>query len=126
MSLKEICRNISHTIYEYLNVLGELSGCHRLPERSFFFRGKQFPVCARCTGAFIGYLSGLLIFPIFKARIWICILFCTVMFADWFIQYKNWKKSNNIRRLITGIICGFGLMQLFLLCIEFLCKILLN
>ena len=27
--------------------------CHRIPERSFFFRGHQFPVCARCTGFYI-------------------------------------------------------------------------
>ena len=29
--------------------------CHQRPERSFFFDGHQFPVCARCTGL---YLSG--------------------------------------------------------------------
>jgi uncharacterized membrane protein len=29
--------------------------CHQLPERSFFWDGRQFPVCARCTGL---YLSG--------------------------------------------------------------------
>ncbi len=31
--------------------------CHQLPERSFFWDGHQFPVCARCTGL---YLSGAL------------------------------------------------------------------
>lgn len=35
--------------------------CHRMPERSFHFRGKQFPLCARCTGIMIGYIIGLLI-----------------------------------------------------------------
>lgn len=29
--------------------------CHQIPERSFFWAGQQFPVCARCTGL---YLSG--------------------------------------------------------------------
>ncbi|MBQ3473297.1 MAG: DUF2085 domain-containing protein, partial [Methanobrevibacter sp.] len=24
--------------------------CHRMHERSFFIKGHQFPVCARCTG----------------------------------------------------------------------------
>ena len=31
--------------------------CHQKPERSFFWDGHQFPVCARCTGL---YLSGAL------------------------------------------------------------------
>jgi uncharacterized membrane protein len=29
--------------------------CHQLPERSFFWGDRQFPVCARCTSL---YLSG--------------------------------------------------------------------
>lgn len=105
-------------------VLGELSGCHRLPERSFFIKGKQFPVCARCTGAFIGYLIGFIIYPILKAPIWINLLFCVIMFVDWFIQYKNWRQSNNIRRVITGLFCGFGLMQLFFKFIQYIFNIL--
>jgi len=28
--------------------------CHQRPERSFFFRGHQFAVCARCTGLYFG------------------------------------------------------------------------
>lgn len=29
-------------------------GCHCLPERSFFIKGKQFPICSRCTGILVG------------------------------------------------------------------------
>ena len=32
--------------------------CHQIPERSFFWAGQQFPVCARCTGL---YVSGTLV-----------------------------------------------------------------
>lgn len=31
-------------IYKKLMVIGRATGCHQLPERSFSFRGKQFPV----------------------------------------------------------------------------------
>lgn len=34
--------------------------CHRIPSRSFFIAGRQLPLCARCTGTFIGALVGLL------------------------------------------------------------------
>jgi uncharacterized membrane protein len=33
--------------------------CHRIPERSFFLNGHQLPLCARCTGTFLGVVVGL-------------------------------------------------------------------
>lgn len=30
--------------------------CHRIPERSLFFGGQQLPLCARCSGTFLGVL----------------------------------------------------------------------
>ncbi|MEI3349189.1 MAG: DUF2085 domain-containing protein [Dysosmobacter sp.] len=42
-SLYQACASVGHTL-----------GCHQRPDRSFFFHGKQFPVCARCTGVFLG------------------------------------------------------------------------
>jgi uncharacterized membrane protein len=33
--------------------------CHQLPERSFFFDGRQLPVCARCTGLYLSGVAGL-------------------------------------------------------------------
>ena len=32
--------------------------CHRLPERSFILGDRHFPLCARCTGTFLGALLG--------------------------------------------------------------------
>ncbi|MCP4540852.1 MAG: DUF2085 domain-containing protein [Chloroflexi bacterium] len=32
--------------------------CHRIIERSFVIAGRQLPLCARCTGTFIGALVG--------------------------------------------------------------------
>ena len=37
--------------------------CHQLPDRSFTLWGKQFAVCARCTGIYWGFLLGTIIFP---------------------------------------------------------------
>lgn len=99
-------------IYDILWALGNMSGCHQMPERSFFFRGKQFPVCARCTGAFVGYALGLVLFPFFRPHFAWDLLFCAWLFGDWLLQEVGWLPSSNLRRLLTGIFCGFGLMQL--------------
>jgi uncharacterized membrane protein len=32
--------------------------CHRIPERSFVIGGVQLPLCARCTGTYLGALAG--------------------------------------------------------------------
>ncbi|WP_459639671.1 DUF2085 domain-containing protein [Faecalimonas canis] len=95
-------------IYKKLMLIGRATGCHQLPERSFFYHGKQFPVCARCTGVFIGEILGVLLFKIAEISNLIGILFCLIMFVDWFVQYKFHSESNNMRRLITGFMCGYA------------------
>lgn len=100
--------------YRVLTMLGEMSGCHRMPERSFFWHGKQFPVCARCTGAFVGYVFGAVVYPFFRVSVITAGLFCALMFLDWLVQRLDILPSTNLRRLITGLLCGFALMQLYL------------
>jgi uncharacterized membrane protein len=34
--------------------------CHRIPARSFAFAGRQLPLCARCSGTFLGAMVGFL------------------------------------------------------------------
>jgi uncharacterized membrane protein len=36
--------------------------CHRIAERSFFAHDHQLPLCARCTGIYLGVITGLLFF----------------------------------------------------------------
>lgn len=85
-------------------------GCHQRPDRSFFFKGYQFPVCARCTGVLLGEIIA--IFQIASGiRIdWKLIIASLVpMGMDWGIQHLKIQESNNIRRLITGTMGGIGL-----------------
>lgn len=106
--------------YDYLWILGKMSGCHQISERSLFFKEKQFPVCARCTGAFIGYLIGGITYFFFNIPVFISLIFCLILFIDWFLQYLKIKQSNNFRRIITGILCGFGLIQIYLKFIKYI------
>ncbi|AQR88418.1 hypothetical protein CLOBY_00740 [Clostridium saccharobutylicum] len=88
--------------------------CHRLPERSFFFKGKQFPICARCTGILIGYIIGILyIFFNKNLHIIIELSFMIPLLIDGTGQYIGYFKSTNIRRLITGILAGISTICLF-------------
>lgn len=98
-----------YALWMRLMKYGKKLGCHQLPERSFFVCGYQFPVCARCTGVIISSVLAIPIFLIYKIPINICILFGIIMFIDWFIQYIKFWKSNNIRRLLTGLLGGFGI-----------------
>lgn len=108
--------------YDVLWELGKISGCHQMPERSFFIGKKQFPVCARCTGAFIGYLVGGFIYPVCQIPISVDLVFCLVMIFDWLIQRLKIRESTNLRRLFTGMLCAFGLIQIYLRLFVFASK----
>lgn len=104
--------------------LGIAFMCHQRPDRSFFIRGKQFPLCARCTGILIGYFLG-----IFTAICTGCSNYCFYlilllpMVIDGVLQLKFKKESNNIRRVITGILGGIGIIYLFVCVHMFTCRL---
>jgi uncharacterized membrane protein len=83
--------------------------CHRKPERSFFWKGKQFPVCARCTGIHIGYITfPLFMFNVFTLNIWWSIALMLPTYIDGLTQAFFKRESNNILRVTTGIMAGIG------------------
>ncbi|MFI3230406.1 MAG: DUF2085 domain-containing protein [bacterium] len=88
--------------------------CHQIPERSFFIKSYQFPICARCTGLYLGYIIALIglikskkIFN-FKASI----VFIVVMAVDGLGQLFKFFESNNSRRFITGFLSGLATISL--------------
>ena len=87
--------------------------CHRMPERSFFFRGHQFPICARCTGVLIGYIIGIF-YLIFYNKLGYTfeLLLMIPLLIDGIGQYRGYFVSTNIRRLITGILGGISFICL--------------
>ena len=91
---------------------GRRLGCHQMPERSLFVKGYQFPVCARCTGVIISSFLATFIFFWYRLSIRMSILFCVIMFIDWFIQRINIRASTNLRRFVTGLFGGYGFMTL--------------
>lgn len=105
---------------EFIRIVGNHSGCHQLAERSFFYKGKQFPVCARCTGVFFGHMTAIILFFCNKQ---ICLKYSislmSVMGLDWGLQEIGLIESTNKRRLLTGFCGGLGLYSIYALIIKY-------
>lgn len=101
-------------MHDIIMALGAMTGCHQLPERSFFFKNCQFPLCARCTGIAIGELLALLLCLLFRPPLFLAIALIVPMACDGILQYVFSVMSNNIRRVITGLLAGYGYMSLFI------------
>ena len=86
--------------------------------------GKQFPVCARCTGVFLGQILGilLLLIGLLRADIYSILLYIACLFViliDWYIQYKFGIESTNTRRFVTGVAGGYGMFGIYYLVFYF-------
>jgi uncharacterized membrane protein len=104
--------------------------CHQLAERSFFFHEHQSPLCARCTGMYLGFLIGL-VFLIVRRRthaarppsvaiISVLIGFMTIMGIDGINSTisiipgaPQLYHTTNIHRVVTGTLFGIAMCMLF-------------
>ncbi|MBP3759812.1 MAG: DUF2085 domain-containing protein [Firmicutes bacterium] len=89
--------------------------CHQRPERSFFVKGYQMPVCARCEGELIGILAALIAVWFLRPPYWLMAVMMVPMAADGLIQGFTKYESTNLRRLITGILFGFGITMIVIM-----------
>ena len=92
--------------------IGSATGCHQMHSRSFSIFNYQFPVCARCTGLAIGQITGFgFSFVLLKYSTATLLLFALISLFllgfDGVGQYFGKWESTNLRRLITGLLCGF-------------------
>jgi uncharacterized membrane protein len=96
-----------------LNLLSYI--CHQLPERTLTVDGRLLPLCARCTGIYIGFIVGF-IYQFVRMRkvselpsIGLCSLLAVsicILVVDGIGEKTHiWYLSNDIRYLI-GLLCG--------------------
>ena len=98
--------------------------CHQIEARSFFYHDLQSPLCARCTGMYLGGLLTL-VYQAFQGRkghfppVWVSvilgILFIwfgvdgTNSFLHFFPGLELGYQPSNLFRLITGTGVGLGI-----------------
>jgi uncharacterized membrane protein len=110
-----------HGFYEKAFAVGS-SVCHQIPSHSFSNSDTQFPLCARCSGLYLGSFIGLAYFftrgkrkAVPKKGFLLLLLF---LFLAWagdgvnsfisaFMNRNIIYETNNITRLVTGFGMGF-------------------
>ena len=119
-----------HSLWDKARLIG-YALCHQMPERSFFFHEHQAPLCARCTGMYLGLLLGVA-FLIVRRRthaarlpsaaiVAVLIGFIIIMGIDGVNSTisiipgaPQLYHTTNIHRLVTGSLFGLTMALLFL------------
>ena len=108
------CTRVKAWLYKWLPIV---FGCHCRPERSFHYHGQPFPICARCTGDLVGMLTAACSFGFWHPGAAVSALLLVPLVADGLVQLCTAYESKNGRRFVTGVLFGYGLLNLFLLSI---------
>ncbi|MCR4292395.1 MAG: DUF2085 domain-containing protein [Candidatus Kuenenia sp.] len=87
--------------------------CHQIPSRCLWICGSNAGLCARCFGIYLSF-SICMIFAFFrifncsKKHIVLGVFFIFPLLADGAIATITHYTSNNLLRIATGILFGFG------------------
>ena len=84
-------------------------GCHQIPGRSFHLLGEPIAVCHRCTGLYVGFTLGVLLWPWIPGLAtklttnprWVGLFFVPLL-VDWAVTV-NTPAS----RFATGVVASF-------------------
>jgi uncharacterized membrane protein len=116
------------TLFDKTHAIG-YAICHQIPDRSFQLDGQLLPLCARCTGIYLGALLGLVGMSLMKryhsvelppARVLITLLaFIGLMGIDgvnsyltFFPKVPHLYEPQNWLRLTTGTLHGLAMSAL--------------
>ena len=87
--------------------------CHGMPERSLLLFDVPMPICARCTGIYIGWVIGFLVFLAIpwvteRAMRVVALVALMPLAIDGLTQLARLRTSTNPLRMGTGLIAGFA------------------
>lgn len=123
--LNAMMMQILGTLLSWLRWLG-YGVCHQIPARTYFLAGRPLPLCARCSGIYLGALVGLAsILILRRARcselpptrvLAVLVSFIAFMAVDGFNSYLSFFPGapqlyppQNVLRLLTGTLHGLAL-----------------
>jgi len=124
-----------HSVLGKADLIG-FAVCHRIAERSFILDGRQLPLCARCTGTFLGAMMGLVVMLVLGRRrashlppvsvLGLLLVFMGLWAFDGLNSYlglfpgaPQLYQPQNWLRLATGLLEGLALMILVLPILNF-------
>lgn len=101
--------------------------CHQIPERTFFFNDRPLPLCARCSGTYLGTVLGFAGLVVMGRRrvgelppkhvILVLFGFIVLMGLDGLNSYMTFfpntphlYEPHNLLRLTTGLLNGLALI----------------
>lgn len=90
-------------------------GCHQSSARSLKIGSYILPLCARCTGIYIGTLLFPLVMIFDRIPIYVYIVLGIPMILDGLMQRFKKIPSTNPRRFVTGFLFGGMLITMFTL-----------
>ncbi len=119
----------AHLDHDPLLAAGDWSGyalCHRITARSFTINGRQFPLCARCTGMYLGaaltilalFLAGRSRWVLLPRRTLFLVLLALIAlmgidginsYSHFFPNAPHLYEPQNWLRLVTGMGTGITL-----------------
>ncbi len=105
--------------------------CHRIAARSFLFAGRPLPLCARCSGTYLGAVAGLIVIaargrwraarlpaPAILVLLGVFLLFWAVDGLNSFLTLipglPHLYEPRNLLRLITGTLEGLAIAAVVL------------
>lgn len=105
--------------------------CHRMPSHSFHLAGRQLPLCARCSGTYLGALWGLFFIGLIRHRrpsllppapiLTMLVIFFLLQAVDGLNSYltlfpaiPHLYKPHNLLRFATGALNGLTISALVL------------
>lgn len=114
------------TVYEWLMAVGHRAGCHQRADRSFYWKGMKFPLCARCTGVLVGYILAVPAYTVCRKNVSVYAVCCIPLVIDGLTQLWEWQVSTNRRRFATGALAGYGICSMAITLLLFVKNLMLR
>ena len=102
-------------IWTKKDYLAVFFGCHQNTSRSFHIKHYTLPICARCTGIYIGIFAYTIILIFISPPWYVYLILGIPLIVDGLLQRFAHIPSTPLRRLVTGIMFGSVVIFLFYL-----------